>query len=116
MGRRRQDLVELTRVSRRQQALVELTRVGRCGQALVELTRVGRRGQALVELTRVGRRGQALVELTRRQGAQCFALDSSPVWSRQKRQGPQMCPMMTCEEWAWWQDKVSQNAFPMSGY
>ena len=116
MGRRRQDLVELTRVSRREQALVELTRVSRRQQALVELTRVGRCGQALVELTRVGRRGQALVELTRRQGAQCFALDSSPVSSGQKRQGAQMCPMMTCEEWAWWQDKVSQNAFLMSGY
>ena len=85
MGRRGQDLVELTRVSRREQALVELTRVGRRGQALVELTRAGRRGQALVELTRVA----------------CGALVVS---------------MMTCEEWAWWQDKVSQNAFLMSGY
>mgnify|MGYP006247274125 CR=1 FL=1 len=98
MGRREQDLVELTRVSRRE-------------QALVELTRVSRRGQALVELTRVGRRGQALVELTWLQSAQCLAPDSSPVSSGQKRQGAQMCPMMTCEEWAWWRDKVSQNTF-----
>ena len=75
--------------------LVELTRVGRCGQALVELTRVGRRGQALVELTRVGRCGQALCG-----SSGCAHLGS----------------MMTCEEWAWWQDKVSPNAVLRSGY
>ena len=79
-------------MGRRGQDRVELTWVGRCKQALVELTWVGRRGQALVELTRVG------VGMTQRHGV-----------------GVRLA-MMTCEEWAWWQDKVSQNAFPMSGY
>ena len=69
-------------MGRRGQDLVEPTRVSRRGQALVELTRVGRRGQALVELTQAGRRGQALLG-----------------------------SMRTCEEWAWWQDKVSQKNF-----
>ena len=92
-------------MGRRGRALVELTWVGRCKQALVELTWAGRRWQALVELTWVGRRGQALVELTR-----------VGVGMTQRHGVGVRLAMMTCEEWAWWQDKVSQNAFPMSGY
>ena len=109
VDRRRQDLAELTRASRCKQALVELTRMDRGRQDLVELTLVSRCEQALVELTRGSRCEPALVELTRagHRGA-------APQASRGAF--PHMCPNMTCEEWAWWQDKVSQNALLMNGY
>ena len=95
-------------MGRRGRALVELTWVGRCKQALVELTWAGRRWQALVELTWVGRRGQALVELTRVRMGMTQRPTAMGVGVR--------LAMVTCDERAWWQDKVSQNAFPMSGY
>ena len=67
---------------------------------------MGRREQALVELTLVSRCQQALVELTR--GSRC-----EPALVELTRAGHRE---LTCEEWAWWQDKVSQNALLMSGY
>ena len=90
----------MTPVDRRRQDLAELTRASRCKQALVELTRVDRGRQDLVELTLVSPCEQALVQLTSRAWVPALAGHRE----------------LTCEEWAWWQDKVSQNALLMSGY